>query len=386
MPVSHTDFGIYLHWPFCQSKCPYCDFNSHVADAVDQKKWAAAFEQEISRLADEVGPRLVKSIYFGGGTPSLMHPDAVDRILSAIRRYFSLKNDVEITLEANPTSVEVGRFIGYRDAGVNRVSMGFQALNDVDLRALGRLHTVASALAALESARTVFDRINFDLIYARQHQSLKNWEDELRMALDLGPTHLSLYQLTIEDGTAFAQRFNAGALRGLPGEDLAVDLFNTTQELCDANHLPAYEVSNHARSGQESVHNQIYWRGGDYLGIGPGAHGRITMNGSRFATTSPKAPGAWLAGVLASSSGEEDRECLSAMEWAEEIVLMGLRTAEGIDLSHIQKLTGKKIDPSQLVGLKDLGLLHQEGDQIRTTLQGRLVLNGVIREVAGLLL
>ena len=385
MPVSHTDFGIYLHWPFCQSKCPYCDFNSHVADTVDQKKWASAFEQEISRLADEVGPRLVKSIYFGGGTPSLMHPDTVDRILSAIRRHFSLKNDVEITLEANPTSVEVGRFIGYRNAGVNRVSMGFQALNDVDLRALGRLHTVASALAALESARAVFDRINFDLIYARQHHSLKNWEDELRMALDLGPTHLSLYQLTIEDGTAFAQRFNAGALRGLPGEDLAVDLFNTTQELCDANGLPAYEVSNHARSGQESVHNQIYWRGGDYLGIGPGAHGRITMNGNRFATTSPKAPGAWLASVLGSGSGEEDRECLSAMEWAEEIVLMGLRTAEGIDLSHIQKLTGKKIDPSHLAGLKDLGLLHQEGDRIRTTLQGRLVLNGVIREVAGLL-
>ena len=236
--MDRDDLAIYLHWPFCQSKCPYCDFNSHVAEKVDQDQWAEAFEVEVSRFAEELGPKRIASIYFGGGTPSLMHPETVDRILSAVRRNWSLRNDVEITLEANPSSVEIARFKGYKGAGVNRVSMGIQSLVDADLRALGRLHSVDSALNALESARSVFDRVSFDLIYARQNQSLGAWRAELTRALDLLPTHLSLYQLTVEDGTAFAQRFAAGALRGLPNEDLSVDLYELTQELCNTRGRP----------------------------------------------------------------------------------------------------------------------------------------------------
>ena len=329
METAAQDFGIYLHWPFCQSKCPYCDFNSHVAERVDQAQWATAFEVEIDRQARDIEPKLVSSIYFGGGTPSLMLPETVDRVLSAIRRHWSLRNDVEVTLEANPSSVEVARFEGYREAGVNRISMGFQAMNDADLRALGRLHTVKTALNALESARSVFNRVSFDLIYARQNQTLLDWRHELTAALDLRPSHLSLYQLTVEDGTAFAQRLAVGSLRGLPDEDLAVDLYNMTQDLCGAAGLPAYEVSNHAKPGQESLHNLIYWRGGDYLGIGPGAHGRLTKGGRRFATVAPRPPGAWLAQALG-AAGATVQEELTSRDWAEERILMGLRTNEGI--------------------------------------------------------
>ena len=384
MDIGAPDFGIYLHWPFCQSKCPYCDFNSHVAERVDQSQWASAFEVEIERQAAETGPRLVSSIYFGGGTPSLMVPETVDRILTATRRHFSLRNDVEVTLEANPSSVEVTRFEGYRQAGVNRVSMGFQAMNDADLKALGRLHSVKTALIALEAARSVFDRVNFDLIYARQNQTLSDWRSELTAALDLGPSHLSLYQLTVEDGTAFAQRFAAGSLRGLPDEDLAVDLYNLTQSLCDDAGLPAYEVSNHARPGQESRHNLIYWRGGDYLGVGPGAHGRLTQNGRRFCTVAPRAPGAWLAQVQAGQPGTAKDE-LSPRDWAEEMILMGLRTNEGISIQRLHALTDHRIANQKLKDLTELGLILPVSNVIRTTAGGRLVLNAIIRDLAGAL-
>ncbi len=381
--TTSAGFGIYLHWPFCQSKCPYCDFNSHVAERVDQPRWAQAFEIEINRLADETGPRLVSSIYFGGGTPSLMFPETVDRIMTAIRNRYSLMNDVEITLEANPSSVEIGRFRGYRDAGVNRVSMGFQALNDADLKALGRLHSVEAGLTAFEAARSVFERASFDVIYARQNQSLSDWEAELKTALSLGASHLSLYQLTIEDGTAFAQRFKAGGLQGLPGEDLSADLFLLTQELCKNRGLNAYEVSNHALPGQESRHNLTYWRGGDYLGIGPGAHGRLTKGNRRISTQAPRPPGEWLAQVHAGQPGESERETLSPMEWAEELLMMGLRTIDGLSLINLRRATGHSVSETSLADLSELGLIVTDGDRLQTTLQGRLVLNGVIRDLAG---
>lgn len=374
-------FGIYLHWPFCQSKCPYCDFNSHVAARIDQGAWAAAFETEIARLAEETPGRLVSSVYFGGGTPSLMEPETVERILSALRAAWSFRNDVEITLEANPSSVEMARFAGYRTAGVNRVSMGFQALDDQDLRALGRLHDVGTALSALETARTVFDRVSFDLIYARQNQTLAGWESELRRALDLGPRHLSLYQLTVEEGTVFAQRLAAGGLRGLPDENLAVDLFELTQHMCEAAGLPAYEVSNHAAPGEESLHNLTYWRGGDYLGIGPGAHGRLTLGGRRHATSCPRQPQDWLLRVTAGRSGEDARDVLSAAEWAEEMILMGMRTNEGLDLAGLLARTGHSVSVSGLAELVGLGLVVEEAARIRTTAAGRLILNAVIRKL-----
>lgn len=379
------DFAIYLHWPFCESKCPYCDFNSHVALRVDQSRWAAAFETEIARLASETLGRTVSSVYFGGGTPSLMLPETVDRILTAVRKGWGLRNDVEITLEANPGSVEAGRFAGYRAVGVNRISMGFQALDNHALRQLGRLHDTSAALKALETARAVFDRVSFDLIYARQNQTMKAWEAELRQALDLGPQHLSLYQLTIEDGTAFAQRFAAGALRGLPDESLSVGLFDLTQEMCEAADLPAYEVSNHAVPGQESLHNLTYWRGGDYLGIGPGAHGRITHGGRRFATTCHRLPTVWLQRVDALCSGEDHREELSSLEWAEEMIMMSLRTSEGIDLETLFSRTGKTIGPEAAKGPLDLGLIRAQDHRLQATRAGRLVLNGVIRELASAL-
>ena len=264
----HGGFGLYIHWPFCQAKCPYCDFNSHVVAKIDQKAWQSAYLSEIERVGAETEGRVLRSVFFGGGTPSLMDPSVVDAILTKVRATWPIANDIEVTLEANPTSVEAGRFQGFRDAGVNRVSMGIQALNDRDLKALGRLHTASEAMAAFEIARGAFDRVSFDLIYARQGQSVQAWEAELKQALTLAVDHLSLYQLTIEEGTAFGDRFAAGKLRDLPDDDRAADMFALTQGICSDAGFQSYEVSNHARSGCESIHNKIYWRYGDYAGIG----------------------------------------------------------------------------------------------------------------------
>lgn len=376
------ELAIYLHWPFCEAKCPYCDFNSHVAERVDHARWARAFESEIARAGAETPGRMVSSIYFGGGTPSLMAPATVDRILTAIRATWPLRNSVEITLEANPGSVEAGRFAAYRDAGVNRVSIGFQALNDRDLRALGRIHDTQTALAALDTARQVFSRINFDLIYARQDQSLRDWQAELARALALEPDHLSLYQLTVEDGTAFARRQAAGGLRGLPDEDLAADLYLLTQEMCEAAGLPAYEVSNHARPGEKSRHNLAYWRGKDYLGLGPGAHGRLTLAGRRWATEAPRMPNLWLEQVERTGSGEAPRVEMDAVERAEERILMGLRTTEGLEVAEIVRLLDRTPDARRLQALREDGLLGGMQDRLVATVAGRLVLNSLIREVA----
>jgi oxygen-independent coproporphyrinogen-3 oxidase len=330
-----------------------------------------------------VPDRVLNSIFFGGGTPSLMAPDTVAAVIAAARAAWPVANDLEITLEANPTSVEAGRFAGYAQAGVNRVSLGVQALNDGDLRRLGRLHNAAEAMEAYEIARKFFDRTSFDLIYARQDQSLAAWRDELHRALDLAVDHLSLYQLTIEGGTAFGARHAAGTLRGLPGDDAAADMYQVTQEICAAAGLEGYEVSNHARPGAESRHNLVYWRYGDYVGIGPGAHGRLTIAGQRHATEALRAPGKWLDWVAngAAGAGESLREALPCSDQAAEHLLMGLRLTEGIDMARHERLAGAPLDPHVLEHLEDIGVVQVAGSRLAVTTAGRAVLNAVLREL-----
>jgi oxygen-independent coproporphyrinogen-3 oxidase len=376
----HGGFGLYLHWPFCASKCPYCDFNSHVAAEIDQSRWQRAYIGEISRVGALTPGRVLNSVFFGGGTPSLMAPSLVAAILDTVRKTWTCANDLEVTLEANPGSAEAGRFRGYRDAGITRLSMGLQALNNADLKRLGRLHTVAEARAAFDIARATFDRVSFDLIYARQDQTLADWRAELSEALTRAVDHLSLYQLTVEDGTAFGARHAVGGLRGLPDDDLGADLYALTQELCDAAGMPGYEISNHARPGSESRHNLIYWRAGDYVGIGPGAHGRLTLDGKRFATETPKGPTVWLTQVEQTGSGDQDIDALSPSDQAAEYLMMSLRLAEGCDIARFASLGGQ-INPCIINDLTELGLLEISSDRLRTTGSGQIVLNGVLREL-----
>lgn len=376
----HGGFGLYIHWPFCQAKCPYCDFNSHVVAQIDQKAWEKAYLSEIGRIGAETEGRILRSVFFGGGTPSMMDPGLVDAILTQVRATWPIANDIEITLEANPTSVEAGRFAGYRDAGVNRISMGIQALNDIDLKALGRLHSAREAMAAYETARSVFDRVSFDLIYARQGQTLSAWENELRQALDLAIDHLSLYQLTIENGTAFGDRYAAGKLRDLPDEDLSADMYALTQEVCKNAGLAAYEVSNHARSGCESVHNMIYWRYGDYAGIGPGAHGRLTLNGMRYATEAPLAPAVWLKQVSAQGCGESLREALLPEDEIVELLLMGMRLDQGVAIERLN-LNFNTTLLRNINSLQDLDLVRTDAGMLRLSEKGRPLLNAVITEM-----
>ncbi len=370
------EIAVYVHWPFCAAKCPYCDFNSHVTGAVDHAAWAAAFEAEIDRLAAVVAPATVTSIFFGGGTPSLMAPGTVERIIARIQSRLRLANDAEITLEANPSSVEAAAFRDFRAAGVNRVSLGVQALNDVDLRRLGRLHGADQALRALETARGTFERTSFDLIYARQDQSEADWHAELSRALTFAPDHLSLYQLTIEPGTAFGARHAMGRLHGLPDEDRAIAMWDVTQDLTAAAGLPAYEISNHARPGSEARHNLTYWRCGEWLGIGPGAHGRYRTPEGWVRTEGHRMPSHWLA---AASGGDGDavRERVDDAERAEMLVLMGLRLTEGVDLRRHAAL----IDPAPVLAranaLVDDGLLSIDASRLRATERGRLLLNAI---------
>ncbi|ARE40609.1 Radical SAM family protein [Rhodovulum sp. P5] len=371
-------FGLYIHWPFCLAKCPYCDFNSHVVAHIDMERWARAYVSEIRRLGAETGPRILNSVFFGGGTPSLMSPDLVNTILETVRTTWPCANDMEITLEANPTSVEADRFRGYRDAGVNRVSLGIQALNDGDLKRLGRMHSVAEARAAFDIARRCFARVSFDLIYARQDQTLADWRAELREALSMAVDHLSLYQLTIEPGTAFGDRLNRGGLRGLPDEDLGADMYAATQEICEDAGMPAYEVSNHARPGAESRHNLIYWRMGDYAGVGPGAHGRLTLDSTRWATETPLSPEEWLTRVETGENGELPRQALSREDQAAEYLLMGLRLVEGISISRLENLAGKPLNHNIINDLVESGLIGTAHGRLYATKTGRALLNGVI--------
>ena len=381
MSTGDAGFGLYIHWPFCQSKCPYCDFNSHVAERVDQTRWLKAYLAEIDRVGRETAGRRLQSVFFGGGTPSLMDPDTVFAILDRVRATWSVANDWEVTLEANPGSVETGKLRAFRSAGVNRLSMGVQALNDADLKRLGRLHTAADAIAAFDVARSCYDRVSFDLIYARQDQTPDDWGAELTRALDMAVDHLSLYQLTVEDGTAFGDRHAKGGLKGLPDEDRSVALYEITQNLCGAAGLPAYEVSNHARDGAQSQHNLIYWRGGDYAGVGPGAHGRLTLEGRRWATEALKAPSAWLDAVEKHGAGELPREDIGALARAQEYVLMSLRLSEGLDLARLQAISGHSLPQAAVSDLCALGLIVTDAGRVRATGQGRLVLNAVIRRL-----
>lgn len=375
----HGGFGLYVHWPFCQAKCPYCDFNSHVSRQIDQSAWRDAYLSELARTAAETPDRVLNSVFFGGGTPSLMDPETVAEIVEAACKHWTPANDIEITLEANPGSVEAGRFAGYRDGGVNRVSMGVQALNDADLKRLGRIHTVSEARAAFDIARACFDRVSFDLIYARQDQTLEQWRRELDTALSMAIDHLSLYQLTIETGTAFGDRLAAGKLRGLPDDDRAADMYEITQTTCDTHGLPMYEVSNHARPGSESRHNLIYWTGGDYVGIGPGAHGRVTLNGIRHATESAMMPTEWLRSVC-KGAGETLRRPLSSLEQAEEYLMMGLRLKSGIDVVRYEDLVERQLDPGARNSLSELGLIQDKGNNIVVEKQGFMVLDAIISE------
>jgi len=374
-------FGIYVHWPFCQSKCPYCDFNSHVSDNVDQEAWLSAYLKELDRYSRLLPNRVVNSVFFGGGTPSLMQEHVVSGVIDAIAKNWTTANDLEITLEANPGSVEASRFQGYRTAGVNRVSLGVQAFNNHDLKRLGRLHTVEEAQSALDIAQNCFNRVSFDLIYARQDQTITNWEAELSQALTMAADHLSLYQLTIEDGTAFGDRFERGLLKGLPEDDISADMFQITQDICASAGMAAYEISNHALAGSESRHNLIYWNYGDYIGIGPGAHGRVTVGGQKYATECHKNPKAWLDAV-SSSDGESIFSSVSAADQATEYLLMGMRLTSGIDRQRFQRLAGHKIPDANLNQLSELGVIEFTESTIRATERGRPILNAILAEIA----
>jgi putative oxygen-independent coproporphyrinogen III oxidase len=374
-------FGVYVHWPFCAAKCPYCDFNSHVRRGIDQDRWRRALVAEIVRVAAEVPERRVDSVFFGGGTPSLMPAATVAAVLEAVDVAWGLAADAEVTLEANPTSVEAGRFAEYRAAGVNRLSLGVQALDDCDLRRLGRLHSAEEALAALRLARETFSRVSIDLIYARQDQTPQAWEVELRRALALGIDHLSLYQLTIEPGTRFHDLRARGGLTGLPEDARAAGLFEATQEICAAAGLPAYEISNHARPGVESRHNRVYWRYGDYAGIGPGAHGRLTVGAARLAVATLHAPEAWLDAVETRGSGEAGRAALGSEEQAAEMLMMGLRLVEGVEAARYVRLARRPLAAEAIAELAAMELVVLRDGRLRATAAGRAVLEAVLRRL-----
>jgi putative oxygen-independent coproporphyrinogen III oxidase len=378
-----SGFGIYVHWPFCKAKCPYCDFNSHVRhEAVDTNSFADALVAELKYMATRTPGRSVSSVFFGGGTPSLMPPKAVAQVLDAIAAFWSIQPNAEITLEANPTSVEAENFRGYRAAGVNRVSVGVQALDEHDLKALGRQHTPDEALAAFKLAAQVFPRVSFDMIYARPNQTLAAWRNELSRALEVQQGHMSLYQLTIEPETRYADLFAAGKLT-IPNDDLAADLYDLTQDLTNKAGLPCYEISNHAKVGHESQHNLLYWRYGEYAGVGPGAHGRLHEGSKVFATSTEKHPESWRNLVHSQGHGLIHDEATDSRSQAREMLLMGLRIDEGIDLNRYESLAGKHMDQHKITALSDLGLVHMRSNtRLAATPTGRRVLNAVIAELA----
>ncbi len=376
-------FGIYLHWPFCAAKCPYCDFNSHVRHKpVDQSRFASAFEREIAHMAAMQPGKQVSSIFFGGGTPSLMEPETVERILAAVHGAWDVGEGIEITLEANPTSVEAGRFKAYREAGVNRVSLGVQSLHDEQLKFLGRMHTANEARAAIELARDIFPRLSFDLIYARPEQTNQAWQQELELAIQLAADHLSLYQLTIEQGTPFYDLHRSGKIK-TPNAEQAAQLYELTQEITMNAGLPAYEISNHSKPGHESRHNLTYWRFGTWAGIGPGAHGRLIMNDGRHATTAERHPENWLSLVEKQGHGMVENEVLTLEDTSDEMLLMGLRLLEGLDIERYERLSQTTIDPERLGDMIEHGMIEQLNDnRLRATPAGWLVLDAVIADLA----
>lgn len=379
-----ADFGLYVHWPFCLSKCPYCDFNSHVAETIDQDRWRRALLAELDHAASETGRRGLSSIFFGGGTPSLMSPATVEAVIERAAAVIGLSPDAEITLEANPTSVEASRFADYREAGVNRVSLGIQSLDDAALKALGRQHDAKSARRAIETARRIFPRYSFDLIYARPDQTVASWQTELENALGMAGDHLSLYQLTIEKGTPYFTLHRDGHLV-LPDEETAEDLYDVTGEILTNAGFSAYEVSNYAKAGAECRHNLVYWRYGDYLGVGPGAHGRILLGGRVAATRRWRTPERWLEAVEASGHGSEAVEPIDPRDAAVEALMMGLRLAEGIDRTRFFRRTSLEIenavDRQGLLRMIEGGFLSLDANCVAATPKGRRVLNSVLTEI-----
>ncbi len=379
------EFGIYVHWPFCRSKCPYCDFNSHVRDRHDEDGWRDALLTELDHYAALTKGREITSIFFGGGTPSLMAPASAGAVIAQIAQNWAISGDVEITLEANPNSAEAERFAAFRSAGINRLSIGVQALDDAALKFLGRGHSAAEGRAAVAAATRTFERFSFDLIYARPGQTIAAWTSELSEALAMAADHLSVYQLTIEPGTAFHAAAARGDLR-IPEPELAASMYEATQEALEKAGLPAYEISNHARAGSESRHNLVYWRYGDYVGVGPGAHGRITLDGQRVATRQEKAPETWIAAVRERGHATAEQRAIPSEESAEEALMMGLRLSEGIDSARFRRNTGRDLDTSldrlRLQRLIDGGFVAYDQTSLRVTPKGRAVLNAVIAELA----
>jgi putative oxygen-independent coproporphyrinogen III oxidase len=379
-------FGVYVHWPFCASKCPYCDFNSHVrAGGIDEPRFLAAYLRELRHWAELTPGRSVGSIFFGGGTPSLMSATTVAAILDEIASLWRLEPGAEITLEANPSSVEAARFRDYRRAGINRVSLGVQSLEDADLRALGRLHSVAEAVAAIGVSRETFERVSFDLIYARPSQTLAAWAAELARALKLAGRHLSLYQLTIEQGTPYAELHARGKLR-VPDNEAAHAFYALTREMTEAAGLPAYEISNHAAPGEECRHNLLYWRYGEYAGVGPGAHGRAVIASTRRATVTERQPERWLALVEAEGRGIVEETVLDHEQQADEALLMGLRLAEGLDLDRLAALSGFRPSERAIAALAAHGLVERlTPGRLRATREGRIILNEVVLRLSSAL-
>lgn len=381
-----SGLAVYIHWPFCKYKCPYCDFNSHVRDNVVHRDWTSAYLREMRHTRELTGPREISSVFFGGGTPSLMEPETVAAVIDGIAQAWDLPKDTEITLEANPTSVEIGKLQGFKTAGINRVSLGVQAMNDADLKALGRQHSAAEALAAVETASKVFDRYTFDLIYARPAQTVAAWRAELQDALRHAPTHMSLYQLTIEEGTPFYTLHQRGELV-VPDENTAVEMYDTTQEIMEAHGMPAYEISNHARPGQESRHNLAYWRYRDYAGIGPGAHGRLTVDGEKHATRTHRAPEIWMQRVEAHGHGLQPFETVTQKQRGTEMLMMGLRLRDGVDIAALESETGapfaQTVMPDRMAALESEGLVVYDGQRLTATPLGRKKLNAVISFLAG---
>lgn len=377
-------FGLYVHWPFCLSKCPYCDFNSHVREAVDQDRWRAALLQELHTVAQAAPDRILNSIFFGGGTPSLMPPETVAAIIDAARGAWSFAPDIEITLEANPTSIEAGRFRAYRAGGVNRVSIGVQSLDPRALEFLGRNHSASEARAAIALAAEIFPRYSFDLIYARPGQTREDWRAELDEALALAGDHLSLYTLTLEPNTGFAGMVKRGVFT-MPDDETVATLFDDTQEMMDARGMPAYEISNHARGDQASRHNLVYWRYGDYAAIGPGAHARLTVAGRKSARQNIRKPEAWLARVEETGAGLESETTLTSEQAAQEALLMGLRLAEGIAARDFALKTGLDLmdglDEGALAAMVEQGFITWDGETLCATRAGRAVLDGLLARI-----
>jgi putative oxygen-independent coproporphyrinogen III oxidase len=379
-----SNLAIYIHWPFCKAKCPYCDFNSHLSNGINHQDWNAAYLADIDYFADFIAGKNITSIFFGGGTPTLMPPYIAENILCRLAKYGSFVQDIEITLEGNPTSIEAEKFLNFKNAGINRVSLGIQSLNDKDLKFLGREHSASEAMKAVEIAANIFDNYNFDLIYARPEQSIKDWERELQKALKLAGNHLSLYQLTIEKGTKFYGSYKAGEFK-MPSNDLSAEFYEITNDIMESDNMPAYEISNHAKSGFASKHNLTYWNYGDYLGLGAGAHSRITKGGNKQALMMLHSPEGWLKSIQQNNHAIQDHNTLTPQETLEEMVMMGLRIKSGINRKNFRDLIGAGLEEKlhNIDYLLDAKMIELDEQGLRATKAGMLMVNSITGKLLG---